>query len=148
MVLFLCYNDRMKEKIIVSACLAGIDCRYDCANKKNEEIIKLVQDGVATPVCPEQLGGLPTPRDPAEQIKDKVITINGTDVTIEYQKGAQEALKIAKLIGATKAILKSKSPMCGFESIYDGTYSGKTIEGDGIFAKLLKKEGIKIEPMN
>jgi uncharacterized protein YbbK (DUF523 family) len=135
----------MKEKIIVSACLAGLNCRYDCANKENLEIVNLVKNGVATPVCPEQLGGLPTPREPAELIDDKVITINGKDVTSEYQNGAAEAFKVLELTGATKAILKSKSPMCGNGTIYDGSYSGKTKNGDGIFAKLLKSKGIEVE---
>jgi uncharacterized protein YbbK (DUF523 family) len=135
----------MSEKIIVSACLAGLECRYDCKSKERSEIIELVKKGVATPVCPEQLGGLPTPRDPAEIIEDKVLTVHGKDVTFEYQKGAQEAFKVLKLTGATKAILKSKSPMCGVGEVYDGSYSGKTVEGDGIFAKLLKSNGIKVE---
>lgn len=138
----------MKEKIIVSACLAGINCRYDCANKENLEIIKLVKDGIATPVCPEQLGGLPTPREPAEQIGEKILTVSGKDVTLEYQNGALEAFKMVELTGATKAILKSRSPMCGHGEIYDGTYSGKLKDGDGVFSKLLKLKGIVIESMD
>lgn len=138
----------MSNKIIVSACLAGVECRYDCQSKERKEIIELVKQGVAIPVCPEQLGGLPTPRDPAEIQGKKVLTVKGKDVTLEYEKGALEALKVAKLVGASKAMLKSKSPMCGHGEIYDGSYSGKTKKGDGILSKLLKKHGIGVESID
>lgn len=129
---------------IVSACLAGVHCRFDCQAKTRNEIADLVTRGEALPVCPEQLGGLPTPRKPAERIGDKVIAIDGSDVTQEYVNGAQEALRIAQLCGTTEALLKSKSPMCGTDRIYDGTFSGTTTSGDGVFAELLKKHGIKV----
>lgn len=129
---------------IVSACLAGVHCRFDCKAKTRTEISDLVTRGEALPVCPEQLGGLPTPRKPAERIGDRVMAIDGSDVTQEYVNGAQEALRIAQLCGATEALLKSKSPMCGTDRIYDGTFSGTTTSGDGVFAELLKKHGIKV----
>lgn len=129
---------------IVSACLSGVHCRYDCKAQTRSPIEEMVQNGEAIPVCPEQLGGLPTPRPPAERIGDKVLTNKGVDVTAEYQRGAEEALRIAKLAGATEALLKSKSPMCGCGKIYDGTFSGNQKDGDGVFAELLKKHGIKV----
>lgn len=133
---------------IVSACLAGIHCRFDCQAKPRSEIEALVEGGEALPVCPEQLGGLPTPRKPAERIGDKVLAIDGTDVTQEYKQGAEEALRIARLCGATEALLKSKSPMCGTNKIYDGTFSGTTVNGDGVFAELLKRHGIKVSEID
>lgn len=129
---------------IVSACLSGIHCRYDCKAQARSTIEEMVKKGEAIPVCPEQMGGLPTPRPPAERIGDKVLTNQGKDVTAEYQRGAEEALRIAMLAGATEALLKSKSPMCGVGQVYDGTFSGSLIEGDGVFAEILKKNGIKV----
>jgi len=130
--------------IIVSACLAGINCRFDGKNKPNSKIMELVQKGEAIPVCPEVLGGLPAPRDPQEIINDRVITIKGEDVTEQFEKGAKEVLRICKEHGCKKAILKSKSPSCGLGQICDGTFSGKMIEGDGITARLLRENGIEV----
>lgn len=127
---------------IVSACLAGINCRYDGASKPNAKIIKLVKAGKAIPVCPEQLAGLPTPRQQAEQKNGRVFTVGGTDVTAIFERGALEALKIAKKASCEEAILKARSPSCGVGKIYDGSFSGKLAGGDGIFTKLLKKQGI------
>ena len=138
-------QDSKQEKIIVSACLAGVECRYDCEAKSNSQVQDLAQKGIAFPVCPEQLGGLPTPRPPAERIGEKVLDVNDQDVTEEYQQGAKEALKLAKLIGAKKAILKSKSPMCGCGQIYSGNFDEQLVEGDGVFTELLKKNGIEVE---
>ncbi|MEK2643799.1 DUF523 domain-containing protein [Bdellovibrio sp. BCCA] len=129
---------------IVSACLSGVHCRYDCKAQARSSIEEMVRNGEAIPVCPEQMGGLSTPRPPAERIGDKVLTKSGEDVTAQYHQGALEALQIAKLCGAMEALLKSKSPMCGHGKIYDGTFSGNLTEGDGVFAELLKKHGIKI----
>src|SRR5512136_2016262 len=98
--------------IIVSACLAGVACRYDGGAKPCAAVICLVAEGQAIPVCPEQLGGLPTPRLPAEQVGDRVIRKDGMDVTAEFERGAQEALKVARLVGAKTAILKARSPSC------------------------------------
>ena len=133
---------------IVSACLSGVHCRYDCKAQARAEIEAMVKNGEAIPVCPEQMGGLPTPRPPAERIGDQVLTNKGVDVTSEYQRGAEEALQVAKLAGVTEALLKSKSPMCGCGKIYDGTFSGATTDGDGVFAELLKKNGIKVTPID
>ena len=129
---------------VVSACLVGINCRYDGSSVPCQKVIDLVRKGKAIPVCPEQLGGLSTPRIPAEQKGDKVFRKDGKDVSAEFEKGAKEALKIVKLIGCKEVILKSKSPSCGCGKVYDGSFSGKLIEGDGVFVKLLKKNNIKI----
>lgn len=129
---------------IVSACLCGIDCKYNGKNNYNEKIEELVKEGKAVLVCPEQMGGLKTPRDPSEIKEGKVVSNAGVDVTREYQKGAEETLKICKMVGATKAILKSKSPSCGCGKVYDGTFTGALIDGDGITTKLLKENGIEV----
>ena len=133
-----------KEKILVSACLAGVDCKYNGGNNENAKIIELIKNNDIILVCPEQLGGLSTPRDPAENINDKVIADKGKDVTKEFDKGAEEVLKLAKKFNIKKAILKSRSPSCGKGKIYDGTFSGKKIDGNGKTAELLIKNGIEV----
>ena len=134
-----------KRKIILcSACLLGIKCRYDGKDKLNKKVIELSKKKILIPVCPEQLGGLSTPREPAEQKGKRVITKSGKDVTQNFKKGAKEVLKLAKLFGIKEAILKQKSPSCGFGKIYDGSFSGKLIKGNGVTAALLKRNKIKI----
>lgn len=134
---------------IVSACLAGQRCRYDGTAKPCPRVIGLIRAGKAIPVCPEELGGLPTPRAPAEIVRvkggQKVLQKSGTDVTAEFVKGAREALRIARLNKAEKAILKSKSPSCGIGQIYDGTFRGQLTKGDGVTAQLLMENGIECE---
>jgi uncharacterized protein YbbK (DUF523 family) len=134
----------MKEKILVSACLLGINCKYDGTSNKNEKILKLAKNYILIPVCPEILGGLPPPREPAEQKGKRAITKSGKDVTKYFEKGAKEVLKIAKILKIKKVILKQKSPSCGCGKIFDGTFSGKLIKGGGITTKVLKKSGIKV----
>lgn len=129
---------------IVSACLAGIKCRYDEKSYPNEKVIELVKQGKAIPVCPEQLSDLPTPREPCEIKNNKVITKNREDMTEKFLKGAKEALKIALLVNCKEAILKARSPSCGCGKIYDGSFTGKLIAGDSIFTKLLKQNNIKV----
>ena len=131
--------------IIVSACLAGVHCRYDGGEKTCDPVIRLVAQGEAIPLCPEQLGGLTTPRLPCEAVQDRVISKDGTDVTEAFQHGAHEALKIARLVGAKTAILKSRSPSCGSGLVYDGTFTGKLVPGDGFFAALCKANGIAVK---
>ncbi|MBA4385039.1 MAG: DUF523 domain-containing protein [Anaerolinea sp.] len=131
-------------KIIVSACLAGLNCRYDGSAKPCEKVIQLVAKGRAVPVCPEQLGGLPIPRQSSERVGERVLRKDGADVTAEFFRGAEESLKLAKMIGATQAILKSRSPSCGCNQIYDGTFSGTLIPGDGVFTALCKASGIAV----
>ncbi|RLE41448.1 DUF523 domain-containing protein [Candidatus Woesearchaeota archaeon] len=129
---------------LVSACLLGINCKYNGGNNKNSKIIELSKQELLIPVCPEQLGGLPTPRPPAEQSSNRVIDVNGRDVTKEFINGAKETLKIAKLFGINEAILKQRSPSCGCGEIYDGSFSGRVIKGDGVTTALLKRHGIKV----
>jgi uncharacterized protein YbbK (DUF523 family) len=131
--------------IIVSACLADVRCRYDGAGKPCQEVIRLVAEGKAIPACPEQLGGLPTPRAPAEISGGKVIRKDGVDVSDEFNRGAQEALKLAKLVGANTAILKARSPSCGSGQIYDGSFTGTLITGNGVFAELCRNNGIGVK---
>jgi uncharacterized protein YbbK (DUF523 family) len=133
-----------KKMIIVSACLAGLECRYDGKSNSCEKVIEMVRNGIAIPLCPEQLGGLATPRIPAEIVDDKVITKENIDVTKQFERGAKETLKIAKLVNANTAILKQRSPSCGVSKIYDGTFSGKVISGMGKTAELLLQHGIKL----
>jgi len=127
-----------------SACLLGIKCRYNGKGKPNKKVIKLSKKEALIPVCSEQMGGLSTPRETAEKKKGKVITKSGKDVTLNFKKGAREVLKIAKLLGIKKAILKQRSSSCGCGKIYDGTFSGKVIKGDGVTAALLKRNSIKV----
>jgi uncharacterized protein YbbK (DUF523 family) len=133
-----------KEVLLCSACLLGINCKYDGRSNKNEKIQKLRKKYILVPVCPEILGGLPTPRESAEQKGKRVITKSGKDITRYFEKGAKEVLKICKILGIKKAILKQKSPSCGCGKIYDGTFSGKLIKGEGVTTKLLKKNKIKV----
>lgn len=130
--------------IIVSACLADVHCRYDGASKPCEAVIRLVAEGKAIPVCPEQLGGLPTPRVSAEIAGKRVIRKDGMDVTEAFQNGAREALKIARMAGAKTAILKARSPSCGSGKIYDGSFTGRLVDGDGVFARACKQAGIEV----
>ena len=139
---------------LISACLCGVNCKYSGKNNLNDRCLKLLRDGKAILVCPEQLGGLSTPREPAEIIGSpkevlegtdgKIISISGKDVTEEFLKGAKETLKIAKAIGAKKAILKEGSPSCGCNFIYGGSFSGNKIRGKGLTAYMLEREGIKV----
>ena len=130
---------------IVSACLAGCNCRYDGGNNRSEKVVQLVQQGRALPVCPEQLGGLSTPRPPFEIVDARAVDKNGNDITEQMQRGAEEALALAKMAGCTKAILQLRSPSCGVGRIYDGTFSGVLIEGNGMFAQQILNAGIVIE---
>ena len=129
---------------IVSACLAGENCRWDGKSRPCKKVIELVEKGEAIAICPEQLGGLSTPRIPAEQIGNRIYTKEGRDVTKEFYKGAEEVLKIAKKNNCLEAILKSKSPSCGSGMVYDGTFSGNLIYGDGVLTRLLKEHSIKV----
>ncbi|QDR80977.1 DUF523 domain-containing protein [Sporomusa termitida] len=130
--------------LIVSACLAGVQCRYNGQDFLIPEVAELVKTGQALPLCPEILAGLATPRPCVEQCGGRFLTIKGEDLTSEYRDGAKTALKIARLVGCKTAILKSKSPTCGCGVIYDGTFSGTLTAGDGILCTLLKQEKIKV----
>ena len=130
--------------MIVSACLAGFPCRYDGKAKPCAEAVELVRAGKAIPVCPEQLGGLPTPRPPCEIRSGRVIDTSGADRTESFHRGAQAVLTLAQTYGATYALLQNRSPSCGTGWIYDGTFSKTLIAGDGITARLLQENGIQV----
>ena len=132
------------EKILVSACLLGLNCKYDGVNNYSEEIDEFLKDYDVIPICPEIMGGLPTPRVPSEVLGDKVITKEGKDVTLQFKKGAEEVLFLAKKYNIKKALLKAKSPSCGNGQIYDGSFSHTLVDGDGVTAKLLKENGIEV----
>ncbi len=133
-----------KEKILVSACLLGLNCRFDGKNNYTKEIDEFLKDYSVIPICPEIMGGLPTPRIGAERVADRVITADGRDVTEQYRKGAEEVLFLAKKYNVKKALLKLRSPSCGSDKIYDGTFTNTVTKGDGVTAELLKKNGIEI----
>lgn len=130
--------------ILVSACLLGVCCRYDGASKPNKAVLKLLERHTLIPICPEQLGGLATPRPPAERQGDAVRTQSGADVTEQYRRGAEEALRLCRIYGCQAAVLKERSPSCGAGAVYDGTFSGSLIHGDGVTAELLKANGIPV----
>lgn len=134
----------MKEPLLISACLLGTACRYDGQSKPMPELDRLLTPYQLIPLCPEQLGGLPTPRVPAERSGSQVLTRDSRDVTAAYAAGAAEALRLAKLLGCTKALLKEKSPSCGSGQIYDGSFSGTLTAGFGITAALLQENGIAV----
>lgn len=134
---------------LVSACLCGVNCRYDANNNEISLVSELVKQGKAIAVCPEVLAGLPIPRVPCEIVSDnlgnqRVVNRNGVDLTKEFTLGAEKALKIAKAVNTKIAILKAKSPSCGCGLIYDGSFSGKKILGNGLTAELLIKNNIKV----
>jgi len=122
----------------------GVRCRYNGKSKPYPHLQKLAQKFCLIPVCPEILGGLGIPREKAEIQKDKVITLSGKDITSAFLRGARETLKIARLLNAKVAIFADKSPSCGVHFIYDGSFTGKLIKGEGITTKLLREHGIKV----
>ena len=134
--------------ILVSACLVGVNCKYNGGNNYNEEIFNLVKEGKAIPICPEQLGGLSTPRYPAEiRVIDgekRVINNQNVDVTEEFEKGAEEVLKLVKQLNITKAILQPRSPSCGVGKIYSGNFDGKLVDGNGVLVDLLLQNGVEV----
>lgn len=138
---------------LISSCLCGVNCKYSGGNNLNTKCLELLKEGKAILVCPEQLGGLPTPRTPAEikgnsegvlKGNDKIITKENLDVTKEFLKGAYETLHIAKLSNINKAILKEGSPSCGVNYVYDGNFNGTKIKGKGLTATILEKNGIDV----
>lgn len=132
------------KSILVSACLLGASCRYDGKSKPVKEVIALKEKYNLIPVCAEIMGGLPTPRIPCEIKNGRAVNQKGEDKTDEYVRGAEEVLRLARLFGCDTAVLKARSPSCGNGEIYDGSFSGRLISGDGICAELLKANGIKI----
>lgn len=144
-----CRNDRKdvenKEmKILVSACLLGVSCRYDGGDNEIPQLAAIGQEAELIPFCPEIYGGLPTPREPSERSGERVISKSGVDVSEQFTKGAREAARVAQLLGCKAAILKERSPSCGTHQIYDGTFSSMRIPGSGVTAERLRQEGIQL----
>ena len=132
------------KNILVSACLLGEPCRYDGKSKPCDRVIALKGTYNLIPICPEVMGGLPTPRTPSEICGERVLMKDGRDVTENYNRGAQKALEIARENACTVAILKEKSPSCGSGLIHNGLFDGGLVEGDGITTQLLKQNGIRV----
>ena len=133
-----------RPRVLVSACLLGVACRYDGRGQAIPRLNELLAACEVIPVCPEQLGGLPTPRTPSERVGEKVLARDGTDVTCAFARGAAEALRLAQLTGARLALLKARSPSCGSGEIYDGSFTGRTVPGNGVAAQALVDAGIEI----
>lgn len=130
--------------ILVSACLLGLPCRYDGEGKASEAVCRLSAEHTLIPVCPEQLGGLPTPRPPSEIVESMVKTCGGQDVTEQFERGAKLACCIAGMCRCTHAVLKQRSPSCGSSWVYDGSFSGTLRTGEGKTAALLRQSGIVV----
>ena len=134
------------ENLLISACLLCVECKYsDGSNALPEETIEKLRTRYRLiPVCPETAGGLPTPRDPSERLGERVVSCRGADVTAQFKKGAEAALTLARRYGCTTALMKEHSPSCGSGLIYDGSFSGKLVKGDGCAAELLKAAGVSV----
>ena len=133
-----------KEPVLISGCLLGLCCRYDGKSKPAEKAAALSEKYYLIPVCPEQLGGLPTPRVPSERRGERVVTRDGRDVTENYRLGARRALAIAQREGVSAAVLKERSPSCGRGEVYDGTFTGTLTPGDGVTAELFAASGLAV----
>ena len=131
-------------RALVSACLLGMRCRYDGGSKPCPAVLALADRCVLIPVCPEQLGGLPTPRMPCERVGDRVLTETGLDRTAEYMLGASQAEKLYDLMGCDCAILKARSPMCGCGAVYDGSFTRTLVPGNGVLAQRFSERGIPV----
>ena len=134
------------ENLLISACLLGVECKYSGGSNAlpEETIEKLRTRYRLIPVCPETAGGLPTPRDPSERLGERVVSCRGADVTAQFKKGAEGPLTLARRYGCTTALMKEHSPSCGSGLIYDGSFSGKLVKGDGCAAELLKAAGVSV----
>lgn len=134
----------MKEKILISACLLGENCKYSGGNNYHPAVEALREGYELIPVCPERMGGLPTPRVPAERAGDRVINRDGADVTDAFRLGAEKALETARTLGILKAVFQVRSPSCGSGTIYDGTFTGTLTAGKGVTAELLEANGVRV----
>ena len=134
------------ERLLISACLIGADCKYSGGNNALDGGTLRALRGryELVPVCPEFAGGLPTPRDPSERLNGRVVSCNGRDVTREYERGADVALELARRFDCHKALMKERSPSCGSGEIYDGSFSGTVISGYGTAAEKLRAAGVEV----
>jgi uncharacterized protein YbbK (DUF523 family) len=131
--------------VIVSACLLGVRCNHEGEANTSEAVVQLRATHRVVPICPESAGGLPTPRARAERRPDgRVVTADGVDVTEWFERGAAHAVKLAEVVGATRAVLKARSPSCGCHEIYDGSFTGKRVAGDGVTAEALRRAGLDV----
>ena len=133
---------RPGEPVLISACLLGLYCRYDGRCESDARVMALAQRHTLVPVCAEQLGGLPTPRDSVELRQGRALTRNGVDLTEAFRRGAAQVETIARLTGVRVAVLQPRSPSCGIGVIYDGSFSGTLMAGHGILAESLEKMGL------
>ena len=131
-------------KLLVSACLLGVPCRYDGKAKIHEGVCSLLERHTLIPFCPEVYGGLPTPRAASERAGERVVTKAGQDVTEQFRRGAEEALRLCRLYGCRAALLKERSPSCGHGVIHNGLFDGGLAEGNGVTAALLLQNGIAV----
>ena len=131
-------------KLLISACLLGLKCRYDGQSRPNAAVLALGEKHHLVPCCPEQLGGLPTPRSPSEWQGERIVNRRGEDVTAQYLRGAEEAVSLALTLGCETAILKERSPACGSREIYDGSFTKTLIPGKGSAARALEAAGIPV----
>lgn len=132
------------KTMLVSACLLGLNCKYSGGNNLCPQVLALRDRIHMIPICPEQLGGLSTPRPAAERQRSRVVNRAGQDVTVEFQRGAQAALELARLFACSSAILKARSPSCGAGEIYDGSFNGTQISRDGVTAQILRLAGLTL----
>ena len=134
----------MQPVVLISLCLLGTSCRYDGGDNAVPGMCRLMDRCRLVPVCPEQLGGLPTPRTPAERRENRVVTRDGGDVTSAFERGADEVCRLAGFFGAKYALLKARSPSCGAGEIYDGSFTGTRVPGDGLTAERLRAMGLQL----
>lgn len=137
-------NSPITEPLLVSACLLGFSCRYDGGSNPCPPLVQLHHQGLAVPICPESLSGLPVPRPPCERRRDRIISRAGEDVTVPFQRGASLAFAKALTSGCRSAVLKGRSPSCGVGHIYDGTFSRRLVDGNGLFAQMLLDAGWEV----
>ena len=133
-----------RPAVLVSMCLLGIECRYDGRANGCGQLEALMALAELVPVCPEQLGGLPTPRTPSERLGSRVLTRDGADVTAAFRRGAAQVCRLTERFGARYALLKARSPSCGVGTIYDGSFSGALTAGDGVTAAALRLRGVQL----
>lgn len=140
----------MKEKILISACLLGFDCKYDGGNNRmaDTDIEALRERFELIPVCPECCGGLPTPRTPSERLGDRVVSKTGADVSEQFKKRRSAALGLAAALRHKNCHTQGEQPSCGSGTIYDGSFTGTLVPGDGVTAELLKKHGVIVTNEN
>lgn len=134
----------MGPVVLISMCLLGIDCRYDGGGNAVAGLDRLRGLCQLVPVCPEQLGGLPTPRTPSERLGNRVVTRDGGDVTSAFERGAEQVCRLVSQFGARYALLKARSPSCGTGEIYDGSFTGRKVAGDGVTAERLRAVGLRL----